>query len=103
MTVSVTQKQLLELTSELSQNLTVDVRLTRLLSSIRSVIACDAIVLLQHEEGVLRPLVQQGLTRDVLGRRFTVSEHPRFDEICNSRTPVRFPTESILPDPMTGC
>ncbi len=44
----------------------------------------------------------QGLSRDTFGRRFIISEHPRFEEICASRSPVRFDSDSSLPDPFDG-
>merc|ERR1711916_108285 len=51
---------------------------------------------------VLTPVYQTGLTADTLGRRFKISEHPRFKQICNSKTPVSFSEDCELPDPYDG-
>ena len=50
----------------------------------------------------LVPLAISGLTGDTLGRRFRVSEHPRFARILASTGPLRFPADSSLPDPYDG-
>uniref|UniRef100_UPI003D0A4824 nitric oxide reductase transcriptional regulator NorR n=1 Tax=Vibrio sp. TaxID=678 RepID=UPI003D0A4824 len=58
--------------------------------------------LLALQGNLLTPLAIQGLTRDTLGRRFVVEEHPRFAAICSSDIPVRFDADSPLPDPFDG-
>lgn len=44
----------------------------------------------------------QGLSPDILGRRFEINQHPRFQTICSSDHPVRFESDSPLPDPYDG-
>ena len=77
-------------------------RFSRLLDTLAFVIDCDAIVLLALQHEVLRPLAIKGLTQDTLGRRFVISEHPRFEAICQAKAPVRFSASSPLPDPYDG-
>ena len=96
------QSALIELALDLTQSLTAQDRFNRLLSHVRNTIPCDAVVLLANKDQRLIPLALQGLNNDVLGRRFNINEHPRFVEICNSTIPVRFPSESSLPDPYDG-
>ncbi|MEO8841032.1 MAG: nitric oxide reductase transcriptional regulator NorR [Kofleriaceae bacterium] len=77
-------------------------RYQRLLEVVRSVIPCDATALLVVRGSELCPLAVQGLSPQVLGMRFTVADHPRFETILRSATPVRFPASSPLPDPFDG-
>lgn len=48
------------------------------------------------------PLAVDGLSADTLGRRFSVEEHPRFAALLEANGPLRFPTDSALPDPYHG-
>jgi anaerobic nitric oxide reductase transcription regulator len=98
----ITSSALIELAVDLTNSLTSGDRFDRLLNTVRRVIRCDAVVLLSCRESLLKPLAQEGLMPDILGRRFTVVEHPRFKSICGSLTPVRFPSNSPLPDPYDG-
>lgn len=93
---------LIELALNLTKSLNNDDRFDRLLDTIRKTIHCDAIALLLHQNQVLKPLAMQGLSKETLGRRFTINEHPRFIEICQADAPVRFASESALPDPYDG-
>lgn len=93
---------LIELAIDLSLSLVSDDRFERLLTHIRKAINCDAVVLLTLQGEHLKPLALQGLSTETLGRRFEISEHPRFEVICNSKAPVRFESESPLPDPYDG-
>ncbi|WP_442800761.1 nitric oxide reductase transcriptional regulator NorR [Shewanella sp. AS16] len=99
---------LIELALDLTNSLTTQDRFERLLTTVRRTVSCDAVVLLQAlntQDGrpdQLKPLAQQGLTQDTLGRRFEIPLHPRFAAICDSGTPVRFPADSPLPDPYDG-
>lgn len=74
-------------------------RFNNLLDAIRKAIQCDCVALLSLQGDTLIPLAMQGLTRDTLGRRFKIDEHPRFALICESKTAVRFDANSNLPDP----
>lgn len=98
----ITTDSLLELSLDLATSLTTKDRFQRLLSTVKNTITCDAVALLSFEEDTLIPLAQQGLKNDVLGRRFLLPQHPRFNAICQSQTPVRFSADSTLPDPYDG-
>lgn len=91
-----------ELTIGLANALNDEDRFNRLLDAIRKVINCDCVVLMARHGDTLVPLAMQGLTRDTLGRRFIIDEHPRFSVICNNNTPVRFSAYCELSDPFDG-
>ncbi|UPW16704.1 nitric oxide reductase transcriptional regulator NorR [Agarivorans sp. TSD2052] len=98
----ISSKALIELALDLAQSLVNRHRFDRLLDTVRKTISCDAVALLELRGEVLSPLTLQGLSRDTLGRRFLISEHPRFQQICSSTSPVRFPANCDLPDPYDG-
>lgn len=74
-------------------------RFNNLLDAIRKAIQCDCVALLSLQGDTLVPLAMQGLTRDTLGRRYKIDQHPRFAHICASKTAVRFDSDCELPDP----
>lgn len=93
---------IIELAVDLASSLTTKDRFYRLLDNVRKIITCDAVVLLSHHGDMLKPIALQGLTRDTLGRRFLIKDHPRFDLLCQSADPIRFAANSPLPDPYDG-
>jgi len=93
---------LIELSLNLAQSLTSNDRFDNLLSTIRKTITCEAVAILTVKGEYLVPLALQGLTKDTLGRRFVISEHPRLRQICQSKKFVRFPSDCDLPDPYDG-
>lgn len=93
---------LIELAIDLSSGLINKDRFERLLTTVRKTISCDAVVLLARQGDRLKPLALQGLSSDVLGRRFEIDQHPRFQKICSSEHPVRFESNSPLADPYDG-
>ncbi|AWB65620.1 nitric oxide reductase transcriptional regulator NorR [Saccharobesus litoralis] len=93
---------LIAIVADLSQDLSAQVRYQRLLSVMKQIFPCDAAALLKIEGRALRPIAVNGLSRDTLGRRFMVDEHPRLATILLSREPVRFPADSDLADPYDG-
>lgn len=93
---------LLRFALDLASSVTLEDRFERLIRAVRATVDCDAVVLLERKGDQLLPLAQQGLADDVMGRRFSIDEHPRFIEICDSYQPVRFPTGCTLPDPYDG-
>jgi anaerobic nitric oxide reductase transcription regulator len=99
---NITPTALIELSLDLAQSLTCDDRFDRLLTTIRKAITCDAVAVLAYKDQYLVPLAFQGLSQDTLGRRFIIEEHPRFQQICQSKKAVRFPSHSDLPDPYDG-
>ena len=98
----VSSDALIKLALGLSNSLSASDRFERLLNTVRQTIECDAVVLLRTQADRLKPLAHQGLNSDVLGRRFEIAEHPRFNIICNSTVPVRFAADNPLPDPYDG-
>lgn len=98
----ITGTALIELAMNLTASLYAEERFDRLLDTVRKTIPSDAVALLSYRGDYLKPLALQGLSRDTLGRRFLVAEHPRFAEICQSPFAVRFPSDSDLPDPYDG-
>ncbi len=77
-------------------------RYRRLLVALNRIIPYDAAALLRLEGDVLVPVAARGLSPDAMGRRYSRSQHPRLDIICNSQEPVRFPADTPLADPFDG-
>lgn len=77
-------------------------RFDRLLSTIRHTLKCDASALLLFRDQQFVPLAINGLSEDVLGRRFDIEQHPRLEAIARAGDVVRFPPDSDLPDPYDG-
>lgn len=93
---------LLEMTVGLASGANNEERFHRLLDAVRKAVICDCVVLMSLHNDTLTPLAMQGLTRDTLGRRFVVSEHPRLAQICSADLPVRFAADCPLPAPFDG-
>ena len=103
MTPSALLQTLVPLVADLSRDLSEHERYRRLLEAMRLLVPCDAAALLRLDDGEwLVPLATNGLSRDTLGRRFRVSEHPRFEALLAASQPTRFPPDSPLPDPYDG-
>ena len=80
-------------------------RLAALLAAVRGMVRCDAAALLRLEEdrGVLRPVAVDGLSEEALGRAFPVAAHPRLAQLLASgETGLRFAADCGLPDPYDG-
>ncbi len=77
-------------------------RFEGLLSTIRHTLKCDASALLSFHDQQFIPLAINGLSEDVLGRRFEIQQHPRLEAIARAGDIVRFPSDSDLPDPYDG-
>lgn len=92
----------LHITQDLSSGLTNQDRFDRLLATIRQVLNCDASALLLLQDQQFTPLAINGLSDDVLGRRFDIEAHPRLQAIARAGDVVRFPADSDLPDPYDG-
>lgn len=93
---------LLAIAIDLTASLASTDRLTRLLDALRQVIPCDAAAVLELVGDELVPLAVHGLAPEILGRRFRRREHPRLDVVVARGRPVRFPSDSPLPDPYDG-
>jgi len=74
-------------------------RFDQLIQSVRQLFHSDASALLRYDRGTFVPLAIDGLSPDVMGRRFLVSEHPRLEAIARAGDVVRFPPDSDLSDP----
>ncbi|HEX4985737.1 MAG TPA: nitric oxide reductase transcriptional regulator NorR [Burkholderiales bacterium] len=90
------------LLNDLVADLPQAVRLQRLVASLRAHFDCSAVALLQLEQDHLRPVAVDGLSSEVLGRRFAVRQHPRLAAILARREVTCFPEQSALPDPYDG-
>jgi anaerobic nitric oxide reductase transcription regulator len=77
-------------------------RFSRLITTLRQLLGCDASALLRYEAHQFIPLAIDGLAKDVLGRRFALEGHPRLEAIARAGDIVRFPADSSLPDPYDG-
>lgn len=93
---------LLPVIEDLSRDMPENERYRRLLAALRTLFPGDAVALLRLDGDVLVPLAIDGLSADTLGRRFRVSEHPRFEALLGHRGPLRFSADSPLPDPYDG-
>lgn len=102
MTSKILLDALVPLVEDLSSDLADAERYRRLLDTLRTLFPCDAAALLRLDGDILVPLAIAGLSGDTLGRRFRVSEHPRFAALLASLTPTRFAADSALPDPYDG-
>ncbi|PWB33720.1 nitric oxide reductase transcriptional regulator NorR [Pseudomonas sp. SDI] len=102
MTTQTLLNALLALVKDLSRDLPERERYRRLLEAMRALLPCDAAALLRLDGEWLVPLAVDGLSADTLGRRFKVSDHPRFAAILSRPGPTRFASDSDLPDPYDG-
>lgn len=84
---------IIELALDLASSLNSKDRFDRLLDTVRKTISCDAVALLSYHGDILTPIALQGLSRDTMGRRFYLAEHPRFSVLCQSKQPIRFPAD----------
>lgn len=97
---------LISISLSLTTALSVQDKYNRLLKALSSVIPFDVATLFRMDKENLVPIASHGLSLTALGRIYNRKAHPRLDIICNSKKPVRFPSDSLLPDPfmwMSGC
>jgi anaerobic nitric oxide reductase transcription regulator len=87
---------------DMTASLSAEDRARRLVDAVRRALSCDATALLRARDGVLVPIAESGLSADLLGRRFTIADHPRLARICAEAAPVLFAADSPLPDPFDG-
>ena len=102
MTTDLFFNALISLVNDLSRQLPARERYQHLLQTLRSLFPCDACALLKLEQDYLIPLAIDGLSEDTLGRRFLITQQPRFEMILNAHNTVRFAADSRLPDPYDG-
>lgn len=97
-----TREHLVHIIKNLSSDMAPEARYQRLLEHLVHLFPCDAASLMQLEGDTLKPVAIVGLSPDTLGRRFPVTEHPRLQQILDSKTTVQFPHVCDLPDPFDG-
>ena len=92
------------LLADLAADLPIAVRQQRLVETLRLHFRCGAVALLRLDgDGeLLRPVAVDGLVSDTLGRRFAIKEHPRLAAILRQREVTCFHHDSGLPDPYDG-
>lgn len=93
---------LVSIVNDLPQEMPAEYRYKRLLDALQQSFPCDAACVLRLDGHILEPLAVAGLSDDTMGRHFAVEEHPRLANLLHSREPVRFPSDSELPDPYDG-
>lgn len=97
------EQAMLQIALDLNLNLPSGHHYQRLMQSLQSVLPCDASALfILDESGLLSAAAVNGLSEEVLGKKFDPKQHPRLQAIMDSRQPVRFPASSTLPDPFDG-
>lgn len=100
--MALSQTELTRMALDITSGLSNHDRFSRLLDTIRQCLQCDAAALLQFTGQQFTPLAIDGLSPDVLGRRFILQDHPRLEAIARAGDIVRFPADSDLPDPYDG-
>ncbi|QYK02003.1 nitric oxide reductase transcriptional regulator NorR [Shewanella psychrotolerans] len=100
--MALSQIELTRMALDITSGLSNHDRFSRLLDTIRQCLQCDAAALLQFSGQQFTPLAIDGLSPDVLGRRFVLQDHPRLEAIARAGDIVRFPANSDLPDPYDG-
>ena len=97
-----TVQSFVQIAINLNASLTSKDRHRELLKIIRGVIPYDASVLMMVDGDKLIPLESFGLSDEAKEKSYNLKEHPRLDIIYHSKSPVRFPVDSGLPDPFDG-
>ena len=77
-------RALWQIAVDLSNTMPGEVQSQRLVSSIGSVLPCDAVSLMHLREGTLVPMASTGLSPDLMGRRFDPAAHPRLAAILDA-------------------
>ncbi|CAM2955122.1 nitric oxide reductase transcriptional regulator NorR [Vibrio rarus] len=93
------QSQWIQVARDITSGISEQERFERLLATIRNMLQCDAAALLLFKQQHFIPLAINGLSEDVLGRRFNIEQHPRMEAIARAGDIVRFPSDSDLADP----
>ncbi|AZG34975.1 nitric oxide reductase transcriptional regulator NorR [Shewanella psychromarinicola] len=100
--MALSQADLTRIALDITANLSNRDRFSRLVTTVRETLDCDAAALLSFQGHQFTPLAVDGLSADVLGRRFILNEHPRLEAIARAGDIVRFPADSELADPYDG-
>ncbi len=95
-------ESLIDIALDMTASLSAQERYQRLLVALKKVIPYDAAALFRIQDQTLVPVATIGLVPDAMGRRLRREDHPRLDMICKADRPVRFASDSPLPDPFDG-
>lgn len=93
---------LIDIAVNLNASLSSKDRYQELLRIIRQALPYDASTLMIIENDTLIPVVSFGLTPEAISKNYDLKSNPRLEIIFNSKSPVRFPHDSKLPDPFDG-
>lgn len=93
---------ILTISRDLITDLPRKARCDHIVSTIRKALNCDSVVLMSYENGSLTPISVNGLSAEVIGKRFDPQDHPRLQAILDAKGPVRFAEDDPLPDPYDG-
>ncbi len=102
MTTALDLDALLPIALDMTRSLSAEDRAQRLVDTVQAALPCDAAALLRARGDTLVPVAERGLSPDLLGRRFALTDHPRLERICRADEPVVFRSDSPLPDPYDG-
>ena len=91
-----------DLAQDLGINLGHSERFQRFATGVHHLLEADAVTLLRLQGKTLVPIASYGLIPEAQGHEFLVAEHPRFQQICQAKEAVRFPSDSTMPDPFDG-
>jgi len=94
---------ILTIATDLTSSINSQDRYDRLLKTTKTILRSDAAVLLKKEGSRLRLIAADGMRPGTLLSDYPLKEHPRLEMICNSKTPVLFPSDSPIPDPFDQC
>ena len=93
---------LLLVARDLTANLSAHDRYQRLVAGVRRVVPCDAATLMRGDGDGLQVMAAEGLSPEILGRRYRLDEQPRLAAILAAEDAVRFLSQDTRPDPFDG-
>ena len=94
---------ILAIAKDLTTSISSKDRFQRLLTTVKTMLQSDAAALLKKDGSTLRLLSSDGMNARSLKPTYLISQHPRFEVICNSAVPILFPANSPLEDPFDQC
>ncbi len=101
-TMTSREQVFLQLALDLSAALPHGQQNQKLIEAVVELFQCDAAALLLLQGDLLVPVAQYGLAPEIIGRQYRPASHPRLQQILSSNQPVRFASDSPLPDPFDG-
>jgi anaerobic nitric oxide reductase transcription regulator len=92
----------LDVAVDLTKTLEPAERYQRILAAAHRVIPFDSACLLRLDGTALIPVASSGLIENIRKQRFERLDHPRFDIVVRSTSPVRFRPNAPIADPFDG-